>query len=302
MDRLTSMSVFIAVVEKGSFVAAADVMNMSPTMVGKHIGFLERRLKAKLLVRTTRRQGLTEAGQLYYEHCRRLVRDADNAEALVNALQATPVGQIRITAPYTLGNHVITPLVTRFLKRYPELRVEIMLADRKVDMIEEGFDFAFRIGDIMDEGLVARALPDYEMMLAATPEYLATYGSPETPAALKHHHCLGFSQREGGKFWQLIGAEEETGSPMTPRLVVNSGEGGRQAALAGFGIVFQSKVILERDIRDGTLVRVLADYPPPTRPLHMLYLPQKEPVLKFDAFSAFMLEHLYKRLTALSAL
>lgn len=302
MDRFTSMSVFVAVVEKGSFVAAAEAMEMSPTMVGKHVSFLETWLRTKLLVRTTRRQGLTEAGQAFYEHSRRLVREMGETEALIQSLHDAPVGAIRVTAPYALGNHILIPLVARFLKQYPDLRVDVVLADRNADMIEEGFDFALRIGDIVDEGVIARPLPDYEMMLAATPAYLEKYGTPDTPQALRHHHCLGFNQRQGSRFWQLVGAPAEEGFPMQPRLTVNSGEGGRQAALAGFGIVLQSRVILERDILSGSLVRVLPDYPLPSRPLHLLYLPQKVPVLKFDAFSSFMQEHLRRRLASLSAL
>lgn len=302
MDRLTSMSVFVAVIDKGSFVAAAEAMNISPTMVGKHITALESLLKTKLLVRTTRRQGLTEAGHIFYQHSRRIVGDMTNVESLIQSLNFAPVGMIRVSAPYAFGNHILVPLATRFLKQYPEIKLELVLADRKVNMIEEGFDFAFRIGDIMDEGLVARALPDYELMLAATPDYLAEYGTPSTPEDLQYHHCLGFNQRESNKFWQLIGAEGEENIPVVPRLMVNSGEGSKQAALEGFGIVLQSKITLEQEIRNGRLVKVLPHYPVPSRPMHMLYLPQKVPALKIEAFSSFIMEKLWPRLTALSLL
>lgn len=300
MDRFTSMTVFVAVVEKGSFVAAANAMNISPTMVGKHITALEHWLKTKLLERTTRRQGLTEAGNLFYQHSRRLVHDMSKMESMVQALTSTPTGRLRVTAPYAFGNHILIPLISQFLEQYPEINLEVILADHKMNLIEEGIDFAFRIGDIVDEGLVARALPDYEMVLAATPEYLKKYGAPSSPEDLKDHSCLGYKHAQSNKFWQLIGFEPDNHSPVEPRLVVNSGEGARQAALMSFGIVLQSKVILEQDLINGRLVRVLPNLFVPPYKMHMLYLPQKTQPLKTQVFIHFILKKLHQRLTELS--
>ncbi|MBK5074244.1 LysR family transcriptional regulator [Budviciaceae bacterium CWB-B4] len=302
MDRFTSMSVFVAVVEKGSFVAAAEAMKISPTMVGKHISALEHALKTKLLVRTTRRQGLTEAGQLYYQHSRRIVDDMTKVETLVHSLKTTPTGRLKITAPYAFGNHILIPLISQFLELYPEINIEIELADRKVNLIEEGFDFAFRIGEIVDERLVAKALPDYEMVLAATPDYLEKHGTPDTPQALRHHNCLGYNQHQSEKLWQSIGITPNEGESLPSRLVINSGEGARQAALMNFTIVLQSKVILEQDLLNGRLVRVLPEFSLPSYPMHLVYLPQKEMPLKTEAFISFMMEKLWQRMMTLSHL
>lgn len=207
MDRLTSMAVFVRVVEKGSFVAAAEEMAISPTMVGKHIRYLEQRLNTPLLNRTTRRQGLTEAGRVFYERCRRLLADADAAEASARALLSSPSGLLRISAPVTFGNRVLTPILTEFLQRHPEVEAEVVLSDRKVDLIEESYEAAFRIGPVADDGLVARALPDYRMTLAASPDYLAQQGVPMQPTQLSTHSCFGFSQWDGNHFWRLQGPE-----------------------------------------------------------------------------------------------
>jgi len=295
MDRLTSMAVFVQVVEKGSFVAAAEQMAISPTMVGKHIRYLEQRLNAPLLNRTTRRQGLTEAGRVFYERCRRLLADADAAEASARALRDSPGGLLRISAPVTFGNRVLTPILTDFLHRHPEVEAEVVLSDRKVDLIEERYEAAFRIGPVADDGLVARALPDYRMTLAAAPAYLAQQGAPSRPEQLGAHSCFGFSQWDGNHFWRLRGPQGEISVPVRPRLRMDSGEGVRRAALAGFGIVLHAEMLLEEDIAAGRLVRVLPGYSPLPRPMHLVYLPERRQSAKLEAFIALIVARLWGR-------
>ncbi|CAI0750085.1 D-malate degradation protein R [Serratia liquefaciens] len=295
MDRLTSMAVFVRVVEKGSFVAAAEEMAISPTMVGKHIRALEQRLNAPLLNRTTRRQGLTEAGRVFYERCRRLLADADAAEASARALLSSPSGLLRISAPVTFGNRVLTPILTEFLQRHPEVEAEVVLSDRKVDLIEEAYEAAFRIGPVADDGLVARALPDYRMTLAASPDYLAQHGEPTRPEQLSAHCCFGFSQWDGNHFWRLLGPPGEISVPVRPRLRMDSGEGVRRAALADFGIALHATLLLDEDIAAGRLVRVLPEYSPLPRPMHLVYLPERRQSAKLEAFIALTVARLWGR-------
>ncbi|HEJ7890299.1 TPA: LysR family transcriptional regulator [Serratia liquefaciens] len=295
MDRLTSMAVFVRVVEKGSFVAAAEEMAISPTMVGKHIRALEQRLNAPLLNRTTRRQGLTEAGRVFYERCRRLLADADAAEASARALLSSPSGLLRISAPVTFGNRVLTPILTEFLQRHPEVEAEVVLSDRKVDLIEEGYEAAFRIGPVADDGLVARALPDYRMTLAASPDYLAQHGEPTRPEQLSTHCCFGFSQWDGNHIWRLLGPPGEISVPVRPRLRMDSGEGVRRAALADFGIALHATLLLDEDIAAGRLVRVLPEYSPLPRPMHLVYLPERRQSAKLEAFIALTVARLWGR-------
>ncbi|MGE6301679.1 LysR family transcriptional regulator [Serratia liquefaciens] len=295
MDRLTSMAVFVRVVEKGSFVAAAEEMAISPTMVGKHIRALEQRLNAPLLNRTTRRQGLTEAGRVFYERCRRLLADADAAEASARALLSSPSGLLRISAPVTFGNRVLTPILTEFLQRHPEVEAEVVLSDRKVDLIEEGYEAAFRIGPVADDGLVARALPDCRMTLAASPDYLAQHGEPTRPEQLSAHCCFGFSQWDGNHFWRLLGPPGEISVPVRPRLRMDSGEGVRRAALADFGIALHATLLLDEDIAAGRLVRILPEYSPLPRPMHLVYLPERRQSAKLEAFIALTVARLWGR-------
>lgn len=295
MDRLTSMAVFVRVVEKGSFSAAAEEMAISPTMVGKHIRYLEQRLNAPLLNRTTRRQGLTETGRVFYERCRRLLADAEDAEASARAQQISPSGLLRISAPVTFGNRILTPILTEFLSLHPEVEAEVVLSDRKVDLIEERYEVAFRIGPVADDGLVARALPDYRMTLAASPQYLTQRGIPTEPQQLNAHSCFGFSQWDGNHFWRLQGPQGEISVPVKPRLRMDSGEGVRRAALAHFGIALHAEMLLNEDIEAGRLVQVLPDYSPLPRPMYLVYLPERRQSPKLEAFIALAIARLWGR-------
>ena len=174
LDRFTSMSIFICAADKRSFTAAAEMFGISATMVGKHVRFLEERVGAKLLNRTTRQQSLTEVGRIYYERCKRLLADAEAADACANEMRAAPRGLLKIHAPVSFGSQRLSPALTHYLHRYPEVDVDLTLADRAVDMVEEGYEAAIRIGPLADSGLIARALKPYTMWLCAAPAYLST--------------------------------------------------------------------------------------------------------------------------------
>lgn len=288
MDRLLAMEVFVAVVEAGSLTAAARQFGITPVMVGKHLKALEDRLGASLLTRTTRRQSLTEAGRRYYESCRQLLSDVADAEAGVEALHKDARGLLRIGAPVTFGTQRLAPAIGVYLARNPAVNVELVLDDRVVDLVQEGFDAAIRIGPLEDSGLVARPLRPYRMVVAATPEYLQKHGRPQTPADLASHECLSFSR--GGRMsgWRLQGAEA---TPLAWRFRCNNGQALRMAALQHVGLVVQPEALLQADLDAGRLVPVLEDYLPAARPVHLVYLRKRQQSAKLKQFIAFVLEN-----------
>lgn len=284
MDYIRCVESFIRTVDSGSFTAAADTLGLTPAMVGKHIRELENRTGCQLIHRTTRRQGLTEAGQRFYQYGLQILATVREADGLASHLYENVAGQLRISAPVTWGNHILTPILSRFLQRYPGVNAEMVLTDRKVSLIEERFQIAFRIGTINDEGLVAFPLAPYQTILAASPDYLARNGTPAAPEELKHHHCISFSQWRSDHRWLLQGPSGEHDIPIAPRLTVDSGEALRQAALTGLGIVQHAILTLQRDIEEGRLCVVLPEYRPAPRAMHLLRLPARSMLPGVSAF------------------
>ena len=193
MDRLAAMAAFVKAADAGSFAAAAGPLGLSPQMVAKHVAFLEHRLGARLLNRTTRRQSLTEVGREYRERCRIVLAEATAADALAEEAMATPRGRLRISAPVTFGAHGLVPLVIRYLRDHPDVEVDLTLTDRFVDLVEEGYEAVFRIGPLADSSLMARALAPYRLIACASPAYLRARGTPLVPPDLVDHECLGYS-------------------------------------------------------------------------------------------------------------
>jgi DNA-binding transcriptional LysR family regulator len=290
MDRITSMTVFVRVAELGGFAAAADEFELSATMVGKHIKALEDRLGSRLIQRTTRRQHLTEVGRLYYERCKSLLAELETMDASAEELRAAPRGQLRITAPVSFGARRLAPALAIFLREHPEVQIDLVLNDRVVDLVEEGFDAAIRTGRLADSSLVARPLATYRMLIGASPAYLAERGTPRKPQDLTQHECLNFSYWPQRNQWRLSARGVEHNARVSGRLRINNGEALRQAALAGFGIVLQSQALLEEDIRSGRLVHILPRYELPTPPVHLVYRPDRRPTPKLQRFIEFVLE------------
>ncbi|WP_109480683.1 LysR family transcriptional regulator [Paraburkholderia sp. C35] len=290
MDKFVSMEVFVAVVEAGSLTAAAERFDLSSAMVGKHIRSLETQLSTRLLTRTTRRQSLTEIGRQYYEQCRRILADVKAAESLAEAMTSTPRGTLKVTVPLTYGVEVFSPAMTYFLTAYPEVSLELDLTNRIVDMVEEGFDAAVRIGRLPDSSLVARPLKPYRMRACASPAYLQRMGTPKTPADLVHHECLGFLHwgREG--LWRLDGDAGDDHQLRPGRVRANNGQALKMAALRGFGLVLQPEALLAREIEQGTLISVLEDYLPDGAPVHLIYPRDHQPTPKLTSFLDFVIE------------
>ncbi|WP_284614892.1 LysR family transcriptional regulator [Aquabacterium humicola] len=290
MDKLRSMEVMVAVVEAGSFAAAADRLEISSVMVGKHIRQLEQHLGARLLARSTRRQSLTEVGQAFVDDCKRVLEQVRWAESAVERSRAAPQGLLRLSAPVTLGSQVIAPLVAQFLQQHAEVRVDLQLSDSVADLTGEGLDCAIRIGRVVDESLVARPLQPYRMVIAAAPAYLRKHGKPKRPAELERHVCLSHSVWQRRVEWTLNDGGEGMQWPANARFVCNHGDGLRRAALAGLGLVMQPQVLLADDLARGLLMPVLQDCLPPPRPVHLIYPPDRRPLPKLARF----VEHIVK--------
>ncbi|MFZ6776000.1 LysR family transcriptional regulator [Undibacterium sp. Ji83W] len=290
MDKLRSMEVFVAVVDAGSFTAAAAQCEISPVMVGKHIQFLESLLGARLLTRTTRRQSLTELGLQYAEQCKAILAQIGEAESGAARMRGGARGVLKITSPVTFGSEMLAPAMVDYLAQYPEMRADLHMNDRLVDLVEDGFDAAIRIGQLEDSTLIARALQPYSMMICAAPAYLKRKGTPRTPADLIDHECLDFLHWNKHVRWRLTEAAEEVSEIPMSRLRSNNGQALKSAAVAGFGIVMQSELLLASEVAAGHLVPLMEAYVPAPRPMHLLYPRDRQPTPKLSTFIEFMLD------------
>ena len=286
MDTLRCMQAFVAVAERGSFAGAAEQLQVSAVMVGKYIQQLETHLGTALLQRNTRRQRLTEAGSAYLAGCRQVLEQVQQAEADVAGLQIQPRGLLRVSAPTTWGSCVLAPQLAGLLRAQPQLNIELDLSNRRVDLIEDGFDVAIRVGPLPSQEVVAPPLPPYAMSLCAAPSYLRKRGTPRTPADLEGHDCLSHLAWRGGHGWQLANGEQVD---WEARLTCNDGFALREAAVAGAGLVLQPTALLAGEIAAGRLKPLLRDYLPEPRPMHLIYLPDRRPRPRLQCFVDFVM-------------
>ena len=260
ISDLTAQATFAQVVEAASFSAAARALGLSKSAVSKQVSRLEARLGVQLLNRTTRRLSLTEAGAVFYEGCQRMLAEAEAAEQAVTHLAAAPRGHLRLNAPMSFGILHLSPLLPALLRRCPELTVDLTLNDRLVDLVEEGYDLAIRIGRLPDSSLIARRLAPSRAVLCAAPAYLEEQGLPDRPRDLKRHAGLIYSYQADGATWRLTGPAGSERVPVAGRFRVNNGDALRQAALGGLGIAQLPTFIVGDDLRTGRLRRVLPDW------------------------------------------
>ncbi len=286
MDRLASMGVFVRAADLGSFTAAATALGMSSQMVGKHVSFLEARLGAQLLRRTTRQQSLTDVGRSFYERCRTILAETEAAEALVNDLSTTPRGRLRVNAPVTFGACRLAPLVTRYLKAYPDVEVELTLTDRFVDVVDEGYDAVIRVGPIKDSALAMRQLATYPLVACASPAYLAANGAPNSPEELAEHQCLGFVNWSGLPYaeWRFTKTGRVHAVRVRSRFQINDGRALLAAALDGHGVILQPEAVVRGDIDAGRLVQVLPAYAAPSQPMYLLFSARRTQTPKLRSF------------------
>ncbi|HWW07226.1 LysR family transcriptional regulator [Collimonas sp.] len=292
MDRLTSMAVFVRVVEKGSFAAVAEEFSLSTTMVANHVRALESHLGARLLDRTTRRHSLTEIGSVYVERCRDVLNSVQAADYVAEALRAVPRGKLRMTAPVTYGAHRLVPLIGEYMALFPEVQVELVLNDRVVDMVEEGFEVALRSGSLSGANLIARPLRPSRMFAVASPAYLERHGRPQHPADLANHNCLGFMSWGKDHEWRFTQGEQALSIPVRGSFVSNSGQALLSAAVSGIGVVVQGDVLLESAIASGQLLQLLPAWDLPTRPIHLVRTRDARPTAKLRTFVDFLVQRL----------
>lgn len=297
MDLFQAMSVYVKVVEAGSMTAAAQECSISTTMVGNHLRALEQRLGLSLLKRTTRRQRLTEFGTAYYERCVEVLGLVNESEQLAEQAQDEPSGTLRITAPLTFGSEVLAPALCEFSRRYPDVKLDLLLTNQRLDLIDNGFDVAIRLGKVPDSTrLIARPLQDYRLTICASPEYLERHGRPHEPGDLARHHCLAFAYPAGDdwsaveKTWRLSGPDGEVIVEVSGPMVMNTSAGLHRAAKAGGGIVMLPDALVQQDLQDGGLIALLPDYRLPCRPMHLLYVQDRYRLPKLRRFVDFALE------------
>lgn len=291
MDRFTGLMVFVKAVDLGSFSATGEALNMSSQLVGRHIQELERRLGVRLLNRTTRRQSPTDFGRMFYERARIILAEVDAAENLAAETRALPKGRLRISAPVSFGIHILSLKLPAYMERYPEVEIDLRLNNRLVDLIDEGFDVVFRVGELTDSRLIARPLAPYRLVLCASREYMEKSPLLLTPMDLVHHRCLAYSHTELRTHWTFDGAEGRVVVPVSSRLMVDHGEPLLQAALAGMGIMLQPCELVRHALAEGKLVELLPDYKIPTRPMHVIYAQDQRMTPKLRTFLDYVVEN-----------
>ena len=289
MDTLGDMTAFVRVVEARTFTAAAQRLGWSKSVVSRRLAELEERLGARLLNRSTRRLSLTEAGRAYYDRCVRILADIEETEASVASLHAEPRGQLSINAPMSFGMLHLPSAIAEFMASYPEVGVDLVLNDRFVDLIDEGYDLALRIGTLADSALYARKLAACRRVLAASPDYLAHHGEPRHPGDLAHHECLVYSMNSNADIWRLTGPDgQQINARIAGRLSANNGDVLRDVAVAGGGIVLSPTFLICDQLAVGSLVPVLTSYGPSDIPLHAVYPHNRHLSAKVRAFVDFL--------------
>jgi DNA-binding transcriptional LysR family regulator len=290
MQDLERMAIFAAVVEARGFSEAARRLGLSKSLVSKQVTRLEKNVGARLLHRTTRSMSLTEAGAVFYEHCARIVEEEAEARLAVGRLHAGPRGVLRISASVAFGTLHIAPALPEFLARHPEVRVDMVIGDRLVDLADEGFDVAIRIAARVGDNLVARKLAPVNRRICATPAYFKRHGVPRAPADLAAHNCLTYTFAEPRDAWRLRGPKGHLDLRVHGNLRLNDDEALSAAVLGGLGIALLPTFIIGRDLQAGRLRAVMSEYVPHASHINAVYLPTRHLPAKVRAFIDFLRE------------
>ncbi|MBT7136902.1 MAG: LysR family transcriptional regulator [Rhodospirillaceae bacterium] len=291
MDTLNGYTVFTKVVETGGFSAAARDLNISKSAVSKHIAKLEDHLGVRLLNRTTRKLSPTEVGATFYERARRIVQDVEETEQAVSALHVEPRGTLRLNVPMSFGVSHVAPILADFSKRYPDLNIDIVLNDRVVDLLDEGFDAAIRIARLPDSTLIARKLAPMRLILCATPQYWKEHGIPEHPSDLQNHNCLIYSYLLKKNEWSFKGPDGDISVKVSGTISANNGDALRGAALKGVGVYLSPTFIVGDDLRSGRLQSVLNHFMETDLAIYAVYPHNRYLSAKVRAFVDFLAEH-----------
>ncbi len=291
MDRLKSIEVFVEVVNAGSFTKASEKFAITPAMVGKHIKNLEHTAGAPLLNRNTRKQTLTEIGEIYLLRCHKILSEYAALEQETSLIRKEPTGILRINAPITFGTLLLSPIICDFLEKYPKIDIELELTDELIDVTHDGFDVIFRIGDLEDAAYIGKKVTDYELVFCASPHYLNTSGIPSSIKELNQHRCLGFS------YWKK---QSKTISKLDThafdiahsRFRANNGMALKVAALNDYGVLLQPRILVSDELTDGKLVEILSEFKPEPSPVNLLYKSRNEISLKVRLFIDFIQQRL----------
>lgn len=292
MDYLTSLRCFIAVAESGSFTEASEQLAMSRAMASKHVMDLEAHLGLRLLNRTTRSVSLTDAGGTYFERGRDILAALEEAEREVTSQAAEAVGRLRISAPLSFGITHVSPLIAAFSKAHPRITIDLILNDRFVDLVEEGFDVAIRIGRLADSSMVARRLGVTRGMICAAPSYLAQHGRPSVPADLIDHQCLHYSYSATNNAWTFYGPQGEETLRLPGRISCNNGDAIGRLAASGVGISIGPDFIMAPLVASGALEEILHGYGQPEIGVYIVHPSQRHMPLKLRTFIDFMVANM----------
>ena len=288
MDRFAEFNAFVRTVDRGSQAAAARELGVTPAMVGRYIRALEDRLGARLLNRTTTTQSLTEAGAAFHARATAVLEQLEAAEEAVADRQAAPRGVLRVSAPMVFGVRYLAASLAGFGALYPAVRVELTLNDRVVDLVEEGYDLAVRIGRLADSSLIARRLAVCRVALCAAPSYLARAGHPASPRDLRRHNCLLYAYAANAAVWRFSKEGTEAQVEVDGDLMANNGDALRAAAIEGAGIILQPTFIVGDALRDGRLVRLLPEWRIPDLTVHAVYPSTRHLAPKVRGFIDFL--------------
>ena len=289
MNQLEDMRIFVETVDAQSFTAAADRLGLSKQFVSKRIAALEKRLGARLLVRSTRQLRVTDLGLAYHERAQRILEEVDAAEQLITSQTAAPRGLLRLSAPMTFATLHLGAVIAAFMQRHPEVVVELELNDRMVDLIGEGYDMAVRIGALADSSLVARRIAAVPLITCASSDYLRRRGTPSTPGELASHACLTYGRARRGEWTFRVEGRVRKVSVSGP-MRANNGEMLRDAAMAGLGIVSLPDFIVAAALADRRLVPVLDKFRPEDINVYVVYPQHRQSSLLVRAFSDFLAE------------
>lgn len=291
MDLVRGMKVFVALAECGSFVAASGTLATSTAAVSRQVAALEGHLGVRLVHRTTRRLSLTEAGQVFHEKAVQILADLDEAEAVIGAQSHRPTGLLRLSAPLSFGVTALGALLPGFCRKYPDLRLDINLSDRVVDLAQDGVDLALRIAQSPGQNLIARRIAPVRMIACASPGYLANHGVPERPSDLTRHVALHYSNVTSGDIWVFHSATGEAETVrISPHVHANSGDLLRHLALQDGGVIVQPFFIVGADLAGGRLVQILPDWTIGNYSLYAVYLSRRFLSAKVRVFIDYLTE------------
>lgn len=292
MDRLQAMKTFVTVVETGGFTAAARKLDISLSVVSRIVNELETHLGVRLLTRTTRLVRMTDTGAAYFENCRRLLSEIDEAELAATGAHAAPRGQLAITASVLFGAAYVMPIVTEYLNRYPEVDATCLFLDRIVNLVDEGIDVGVRIGSLPDSSLQAVRVGQVRRVVCAAPSYLASHGAPQTPDDLAGHATILPSGASNTAEWRFNRDGTPVVTRLQPRLTTTTNDSAIAAAVSGFGVVRLLSYQVARQLRDGSLRIVLADVEPPPLPINVIHREGRHATRKVRAFLDLAIETL----------